>query len=273
MTDTAPPTQDDNAEFHTDLAVGEILRRARVQLNIEPSQVMRDLRFKPYVVEALEQSDFDKIQGGQAYIIGFVRSYADYLGLDGQKLVVLLKQQRQVATTRPVYSFPKITTDRIVPPLWVMIGASVALLLILIFWSLISLSSTNTEIPDVPRDLVAQLTPPPKPVMKANPVVQNSITDQANTDAVISHSANANAVVIKAISDAWVDVRNSSGETVFSRVMKAGEDYWVPRTGGVHTLTAGNAGGIIVQKSGATGAASGTPLGAKGQVIRNYSLQ
>lgn len=269
MTDTAPPPntlEGVTEEFHTPLLVGEILRRARLQAAISINDVTRDLRFKSYVVEALEQSAYDKIQGGQVYVIGFVRSYADYLGLDGTKLVALLKQQNEVQASRPVYTFPKIARDRIAPPLWVIIGSGVALLFVLVLWSLMSLSSTNTDVPEVPKELTAQLTPPPKP--KAPVIARNSQNVQSDTEIQPVNSP-SNRIMIRAVNDAWVDVRNQAGDTVFSRVMKAGEDYWVPETGGVHSITAGNAGGIQIQKNGVMSAA----LGVNGQVIRNYKLQ
>ena len=140
MTDEIAPLNqqaEGHETFHTDLAVGEILRRARLQLNKTQQDVNRDLRFSSHIIDALEKSEFHKLPG-QVYTIGFVKTYADYLGLDGEKLVALLKDQAKIQTERPVYHFPNITRDRIAPPPWVLISSGVALVVILMLWSLVS---------------------------------------------------------------------------------------------------------------------------------------
>jgi cytoskeleton protein RodZ len=274
MTDNAPlnPTEDTN-DFHTDLAVGEILRRARLQLNKTQQDVNRDLRFSSHIIDALEKSEFQKLPG-QVYIIGFVKTYADYLGLDGEKLVVLLKEQAKIQTERPVYHFPNITRDRIAPPTWVLISSGVALIIILMLWSLVSHSSSEHTIPSVPATLSAQLTVPEKP--KPQPQPQKNIISEdegqiitTTSEPAIPKTVASQATAVKAIQDCWIDVRNDQNETIFSRVLKQGEEFWVPADGKQYTLTAGNAGGVVIQKAGIESA----PLGKVGEVIRNYRVQ
>jgi cytoskeleton protein RodZ len=122
----------------------------------------------------------------------------------------------------------------------------------------------------VPKELTAQLTPPPKPkeIPKIVAPLENAKIGQTAETNAEQAILGSNRVLIKSISDSWIDVRDAQGETVFSRVLKKGEEFWVPLQGGNHTLTTGNAGGILIVKNGA----STEPLGNLGEVVRNYSL-
>ena len=79
-------------DFHTDMPVGEILRRTRTHYGLNLQQVEQILRIRASNLEALETGDVSQLPG-RVYAIGFVRAYAEYLGLDGDKMVHLFKQQ------------------------------------------------------------------------------------------------------------------------------------------------------------------------------------
>jgi cytoskeleton protein RodZ len=66
--------------------IGSSLRAARVHQKLELSQAERDTRIRAKYLRALEDEGFDALPG-PAYTKGFLRTYADYLGLDGQRFV------------------------------------------------------------------------------------------------------------------------------------------------------------------------------------------
>jgi len=68
------------------MALGEELRDARLQRKLTASQVAAATRMKVQIVEALEAEDFSKI-AAPIYGKGFIRLYADYVGLDPQPLL------------------------------------------------------------------------------------------------------------------------------------------------------------------------------------------
>src|SRR3954467_15915912 len=72
--------------------VGQDLRKARQLKGEELAQISRVLKIRKDHLEALEESNFDAIPG-RAYTIGFVRSYAEYLGLDAAACLVRLKAE------------------------------------------------------------------------------------------------------------------------------------------------------------------------------------
>lgn len=83
--------------------VGEDLRNARLQRGEELSQVSQALRIGKAYLEALETDRPEKLPG-RTYAIGFVRAYANYLGLDAPSLVARYK----LATAGLADSAPQI---------------------------------------------------------------------------------------------------------------------------------------------------------------------
>jgi hypothetical protein len=66
--------------------IGGSLHEARIRRGIELAQVATETRIRARYLQALEDERFELIPGA-VYAKGFLRAYADYLGLDGQLLV------------------------------------------------------------------------------------------------------------------------------------------------------------------------------------------
>jgi hypothetical protein len=63
--------------------LGSSLRDARVRQGLDHAQVEQATKIRAKYIRALEDEQFG-ILPAQTYVKGFLRSYADYLGLDGQ---------------------------------------------------------------------------------------------------------------------------------------------------------------------------------------------
>jgi cytoskeleton protein RodZ len=66
--------------------IGSSLREARTRRRIEIAQVEQATKIRGKYLRALEEEQFDVLPS-QTYVKGFLRTYADYLGLDGQLYV------------------------------------------------------------------------------------------------------------------------------------------------------------------------------------------
>jgi cytoskeletal protein RodZ len=78
-------------------SLGEKLRRAREEKGRTLDQVSRDILIAARYLQALETEDFSGFPG-EPYILGFLRNYSEYLGLDAQEQLSLyraLKIQEQ----------------------------------------------------------------------------------------------------------------------------------------------------------------------------------
>jgi hypothetical protein len=66
--------------------IGSSLREARERRGLSFADVERGTRIRPRYLRALEEETFDQLPG-RVYAKGFLRGYADFLGLDGQRFV------------------------------------------------------------------------------------------------------------------------------------------------------------------------------------------
>jgi cytoskeletal protein RodZ len=62
--------------------IGGSLREARLKRNLTPADVQKAIRIRDRYLQALEEEHWELLPG-DAYVKGFLRTYADYLGLDG----------------------------------------------------------------------------------------------------------------------------------------------------------------------------------------------
>jgi hypothetical protein len=65
--------------------IGSDLRRARTRREIELSEVEAATRIRRRFLHAIEREEWDALPGG-VYTRGFIRTYANFLGLDGDRL-------------------------------------------------------------------------------------------------------------------------------------------------------------------------------------------
>jgi cytoskeleton protein RodZ len=66
--------------------IGNSLREARVRQQLELTEIELATKIRARYLRALEEESFDVLPA-QTYVKGFLRTYADYLGLDGQLYV------------------------------------------------------------------------------------------------------------------------------------------------------------------------------------------
>ncbi len=273
MSESQEPQNELDLNFHTDMPVGEILRRTRRHYGQSLFQIEQVLRIRASQLEALEENEIHKLPG-RVYAIGFVRSYSEYLGLDGDKMVHLFKEQSVGRKQkRPDLAFPVPASESKVPGIAV-IGASVFGLLVLVgFISFLVLPDRGAlNIEPVPDTLTkSQLNEAPS-------LVGTTTTPEKTADgatAAPTEGAEAASETPKAgnriqleITDAsWIEIRNGDGAAILRQVLKPGDIYLVPNEPGL-ILSTGNAGGIRVKVDGKAVA----PIGELAQVKRKVPL-
>ena len=80
---------------------GEILKKAREEKNLDLNQISNDTNISVKFLRDLEEEHTINFPG-EAYLYGFLRSYAEYLELDSGKIISIYKaQKKQEAPTPP----------------------------------------------------------------------------------------------------------------------------------------------------------------------------
>lgn len=235
---------------------GADLRAARERLDwpLEDAAAMLRIR-KPYL-EALEDGDLARLPGN-AFALGFLRSYATALGLDPEEMLRRFKAEAAEVSQRTALSFPAPVPERGLPA-----GAVILLGLVLavgayVGWYRLSgqgrlPAETATTIPEPVPPLAQQALPPsvpPGPTPDASPSLTTTAAAAPVNPSVTPPPAPAVTpppampaaarVVLRATGDAWVEVRDKSGTVILNKVLHQGDTWPAPATSGL-TLTTGN---------------------------------
>ncbi len=243
-------------DSYTDLSVGEILRRTREHYGQTLPEVEMNLRIRASQLDALERLDLDQLPG-RVYAIGFVRSYSEYLGLDGDKMVHLFKAQSVGKRVKPDLHFPVTVSESKAPNIYIILFSLVGLILLISYWTIFYTPTKYVEaIPPVPESLkqgslsllVPTVKEPPQALLEVTEVIPNKM------ELLISE-------------DSWVEIKNAQGKAILRQVLKPGDKYIVPEDEGL-ILSTGNAGGITVFIDGK----KIRKLGKSTQVKRNLAL-
>jgi cytoskeleton protein RodZ len=84
-----------------DSRIGTILREARNRRKIELAEVEAATRIRLRFLRAIEREEWDVLPGG-VYTRGFIRTYATFLGLDGQRLADEYRRDAEGANGSPL---------------------------------------------------------------------------------------------------------------------------------------------------------------------------
>ncbi len=159
-------------EAPSNKGVGAVLRARRVQHGLEVRDVAATLRIRAVYLEALEAGRYDQLPGS-AYALGFVRTYSEFLGLDGAQMVQQMKDETEGLGRRTALSFPSPAPGGKVPGFWPMVIALLVLGGLVAAWYMWQGGMINLQmgaIPAPPDRLVAAATPAnPAPSLQASP--------------------------------------------------------------------------------------------------------
>jgi len=230
--------------------IGSSLRAARQRQKLELAEVERATRIRAKYLQALEDERFDVLPGA-AYAKGFLRTYADYLGLDAQRFVD--EYNLRFAPTEEPQAPPPVRIRRprrllgtrlVVLPLALAVG--------LFIWRVTS--GGHQQPPP---------SPPPTHVRVSTAV---SPTPRAKTN----RPRTARIALAAARGSCWLSVRvgSESGTVVYERTLEAGETarfagarLWI-RFGAPWNLDA-TLNGKRVQLPGSLGNVFATPNGLR----------
>ncbi|AQS90787.1 hypothetical protein A0U94_07170 [Gluconobacter albidus] len=110
--------------------------------------------------------------------------------------------------------------------------------------------------------------PPPAGTVAPETVAPEKIPTAGQPATDLPPAVPEGAVVVRALSQVWTQVRDKDGHVLISRVMQPGESWQGDPAGAPFHMSFGNAGGVVLTTAGATSA----PLGREGQVRRNVEV-
>jgi len=278
--------------------VGQDLRSGRLRRGEDLATVSKALKIRKDHLEALEEDRLEALPG-RTYAVGFVRTYAEYLGLDTPRVLERYKAQIAGRLEDPIPTITIIDDDdqRRLPQGWKIVVGVVFLLLAYGAYYLIAPAADRMLAPPVapvPAQLTGKPDTPhkvtvskPQPVTTAMvpalqpPAAQNGQVPAAVPGAVtpaqqpaalppgmVYGKQHADArVILRMKASTHIFVKGPGGTVYINRILNPGDSYMVPNVPGV-TLWTENGGAVEIDLDGsAMGAA-----GQNGQAATSVSL-
>ncbi len=205
--------------------IGPALRQARERRRLGLDQAEAEIKVRARYLQALEDEEFDLLPG-PAYVKGFLRTYADYLGLDGRLFVEeyncrfvdpRLEDELLFPRTRAMPPRPRRRAKREADLILVALAAIVALTVIVaIGWTYA----------DEPRRSEPAFLPAPASTTErpSFPLVDPRIAGARDTQAKSRQAARAGAprkpvrLLARSTEACWLKIwrrRDQSGEPVY----------------------------------------------------------
>jgi cytoskeleton protein RodZ len=91
-------------------SIGQLLRNARLSQSKDIQEVSQTLKIRQIYLNAIENDEFDQLPG-KIYIIGFIKTYAEYLQLDSEEIIRAYKSGDLTKTINTDLIFPAIVPE------------------------------------------------------------------------------------------------------------------------------------------------------------------
>jgi hypothetical protein len=239
--------------------IGASLREARLKRGLSPADVHKALRIRDRYLQALEDERWELLPG-DAYAKGFLREYADFLGLDGNLYVDEYNSRFAVHEELPLAPHPLPRSESgsrsvgLVRPL-LAIGAIVAIVAAVAAWQLNGGSNkasppgtTTNQTTTGGTTTTRHHTPPPAVLPKT-------------------------AVLVASRGATWLDVRygGQSGRLIYENTLQQGQTVKVPLTHGPVWMRVGLPANLDVRLGGKL--AHGLPSQVGNVLLTQHGLQ
>jgi cytoskeleton protein RodZ len=252
------------------------LRQARLTQKGKLPEISENLRISHEHLKALEEDDVNGLPG-LAYAVGFIRSYADHLGLDAEVLIAQYKSQTSGMSSG--LDFPITEEDYELPSFILVSGLVVVSTIAYLFWaflidaeeivmdktnsisayeetsdedvaSAISQESSEERSMDRPlmndealseetASLILQKTEQKESAIeeKTKPAGEEEIIAGAVVDMKPLPDIAAPPLYIRGLGQTWLRVTDEDGKVLYSSIILQGETFQLPPEGGIRLDT------------------------------------
>ena len=256
--------------------LGATLAAARIAAGRELDDIARETRVPLRHLRAIEADAHDSLPA-LPYTVGFVKSFARAVGLDGDVAGARFRAETSKTAHVPVQAQLEPLDERRLPSRG-LVMASVVLLVLLLSGLTAYGSGWFDTTPSAPAatntPAASQAAPPPAETAAASTPAPVASTAEPASDVVAAPApaGPGSGVAITATEDAWVRIYAVSAETgrpvtVHTGVITKGQTYDLPATPGLRLWT-GRAGALKITVNGR----AIPPLGGPVETVRNVSL-
>lgn len=197
------------------LSIGERLKQAREAKGLRLDDVASQTRIPIRHLQHIEREEWDALPAA-TYCVGFVRSYANTVGLDGAELGRELRDRLGGTRSRaPAAEYYRPADPARVPPRSLAVIAGILALVLIVGYAIwrSTLDGDEAEVPVA----AAPEAPAPAPARPAPP--------QPRPQALAGQP-----VSLVATEEVWLRISDGGGASLFQGILAPGQSFAVPAT-------------------------------------------
>ena len=258
-------------------SVGKLCLDARLNKGLTQEQAGTLLKVRVKIIKDFENGEHIDLPG-LAYKVGFVRSYARLLDLDGDLLVKEFKDSLELTSYKEEYKFltPELNKNNFLP-----IGVVVSVFIAILSYTgwyysdrsnkIEQVSDQKTEerfsktaeidnnsyviieenfsdnLPSSKRNDEKKAKELNSKITLSDNKVESTISKNTELSATANERDPSTEMVLKATGNSWVEIEDMEGNILMTRLMRPGETYVVPNINGL-TFNTGNAGALSLSQ-------------------------
>jgi len=227
-------------EISNNKELGNFLKKTREEKGIPLESIQKDTKIRLKYLQAVENGEFSTIPGGDVYVKGFLKSYAEAVGLSPIEILQQYKKISGIKTDEPVEVNPTVELeppgDRGIhtKPNLKIIGVPVAILAaaVLLFYGIrfvqnMPAQHSNNGIDDEIHQPVQNNESEPEEILPEKPEQENKVMVEMMEDTpqntVYDVHDKAIDVVIETVQgECWISVKKDGGVD-YEGKLKAGD--------------------------------------------------
>lgn len=259
--------------------VGAMLKEMRLQKGLKIADISKKLCIRKFYLEAIEDSNYNEIPIFP-YGIGFIRSYANYLGLNGENIVELYKEETNSSEPKDMRVLEP-QPEATMPGIQYLLISLLAIAIIYAGWMMFNQTEPETEEdlgiaaqtvaepdnsgvvvveefnfepPAEVESVAEEITPEPRPetekqiIVSDDKYVEPQTEAPAKTEETTEAGIPATGAYVEVLKETWVEVKDDT-KLYISKVLQAGDSYKVPEQKGM-ILSVGKPDGVKVYING-----------------------
>lgn len=251
--------------------VGQFLKFTRMNQKKSVETVAKDLCIRKIYIKAIEDSDFNELPP-IPYGVGFVRSYADYLGLNSERIAQCYKEEALPKKVDEMLTpVVKTHTKTTIPNHRQILTGIIAVIVLYLLWLMVSckpeknstvdevmpetdiaVTAEDIDIPDAEMSKASTENSSPADLDNAAAEITSaeqikivedsyedpsaakapSVSEKSTESASQQLPATDSRVVVKFNGDSWFEIRDSK-KVYISGIFKKGYVYNVPNVPGL----------------------------------------
>ena len=205
-------------EVNNELSCGNLLFSQRQAKDLTIKDAARELRIDSLIIKKLENDEFESI-GAPVFVKGYLRQYAEILGLTIDEVINLYEKDNPDQSYQPIVNEAEEQIRKYVLTPKLMVIAILAILIILLGWAIFSNLPQNSPLPARQDNQITII----EPNLVIEEVVEEEVTELTNeTDELEVIEPN---LLIEKVAEVrlkvnyngacWTEIYDAYGNTLF----------------------------------------------------------